>query len=306
MEKFKNKNRFIQFELWKDCSLGCKFCFNKKQKDVNKIESLQFVLNKLDDSEMLDYNEIGFIGGEFFNNELKDNDVKQLFYNLFKKLSTMHFEKIYITGALMYDMQQYLIPFLNYLKKLKILEKVLLCTSYDLKYRFYTKEREDLWKNNMLTLHKLYPELKLHTETVITQYFIDAVLNDEFSITEFCNTYHTRLDYIEPTSGLYYKDKQECMKDIPDFFPTKDSFIDFMMKTGVESNEIDLKTFLSMEIRSNKLYYLDKGIRCVSANRRENDGMIVPKDSSIKYEIGFADSDDNMPELVRDFCLTVG
>lgn len=158
----------------------------------------------------------------------------------------------------------------------------------------------------MLTLHKLYPELKLHTETVITQYFIDAVLNDDFSITEFCNTYHTRLDYIEPTSGLYYKDKQECMKDIPDFFPTKDSFIDFMMKTGVESNEIDLKTFLSMEIRSNKLYYLDEGIRCVSANRRENDGMIVPKDSSIKYEIGFADSDDNMPELVRDFCLTVG
>ena len=306
MKKFKNKNRFIQFELWKDCSLGCKFCFNKKQKDVNKIESLQFVLNKLDDSEMLDYNEIGFIGGEFFNNELKDNDVKQLFYNLFKILSTMHFEKIYITGALMYDMQQYLIPFLNYLKKLKILEKVLLCTSYDLKYRFYTKEREDLWKNNMLTLHKLYPELKLHTETVITQYFFDAVLNDEFSITEFCNTYHTRLDYIEPTSGLYYKDKQECMKDIPDFFPTKDSFIDFMMKTGVESNEIDLKTFLSMEIRSNKLYYLDEGIRCVSANRRENDGMIVPKDSSIKYEIGFADSDDNMPELVRDFCLTVG
>ena len=158
----------------------------------------------------------------------------------------------------------------------------------------------------MLTLHKLYPELKLHTETVITQYFIDAVLNDEFSITEFCNTYHTRLDYIEPTSGLYYKDKQECMKDIPDFFPTKDSIIDYMMKTGVESNEIDLKTFLSMEIRSNKLYYLDEGIRCVSANRRENDGMIVPKDSSIKYEIGFADSDDNMPELVRDFCLTVG
>ena len=306
MEKFKNKNRFIQFELWKDCSLGCKFCFNKKQKDVNKIESLQFVLNKLDDSEMLDYNEIGFIGGEFFNNELKDNDVKQLFYNLFKKLSTMHFEKIYITGALMYDMQPYLIPFLNYLKKLKILEKVLLCTSYDLKYRFYTKEREDFWKNNMLTLHKIYPELKFHTETVITQYFIDSDFNDEFSITEFCNTYHTRLDYIEPTSGLYYKDKQECMKDIPDFFPTKDSFIDFMMKTGVESNEIDLKTFLSMEIRSNKLYYLDEGIRCVSANRRENDGMIVPKDSSIKYEIGFADSDDNMPELVRDFCLTVG
>ena len=37
MEKFKNKNRFIQFELWKDCSLGCKFCFNKKQKDIDEL-----------------------------------------------------------------------------------------------------------------------------------------------------------------------------------------------------------------------------------------------------------------------------
>lgn len=306
MENFKNRNRFIQYELWKDCSLGCKFCFNKKQKDADKIESLLFVIDKLDNPEVLDYNEVGFIGGEFFNGEIAKPKVKQLFYNLFKKLSTMHFEKIYITGALMYDMNTYLIPFLDYLKEIKLLDKTLFCTSYDLKYRFYTKEREDLWKNNMLLLHKLYPELKLHTETVITQHFIDAVLNDEFSITDFCNTYHTRLDYIEPTSGLYYKDKQECIKDIPDFFPTKDSFIDFMMKTGVESNEIDLKTFLSMEIRSNKLYYLDEGIRCVSADRRENDGMIVPKNNSVKYEIGFSDSDDNMPELVRDFCLTVG
>ena len=303
---FKNKNRFIQFELWKDCSLGCKFCFNKKQKDIDKIESLKFIINKLDDKEMLEYNEIGFIGGEFFNVELKDENVKKLFYQLFDKISKMHFEKIYITGALMYDIEIYLIPFLNYLKKISLLNKVLLCTSYDLKYRFYTEERENLWKRNMLLLHKIYPELKLHTETVITQYFINAVLNDEFNIKNFCDTYHTRLDYIEPTSGLYYKDKEECIKEIPDFFPTKESFIKFLKKAGLENNDIDLKTFLSMEIRSNKLYYLDDGIRCISQDRRENNGMIVPKDKSIKYEIGFADSNLNMPYVAKQFYIMTG
>ena len=303
---FKNKNKFIQYELWKDCSLGCKFCFNKLQKDTDKAESLQFVIDKLNDPEVLEYNEVGFIGGEFFNNELKDDNVRKLFYKLFEKLSTMHFEKIYITGALMYDINTFLIPFLNFLKALKMLDKVLFCTSYDLKYRFYTKEREDLWKNNMKMLSELFPELKKHVETVVTQYFIDAVLKDEFNITEFCNTYNVRIDYIEPTSGLYYKDKAECIKDIPDFFPTKSSFIKFLKKAGLQNKEIDLKTFLSMEIRSNKLYYLDNGQRCVSADRRNNDGMIVPKDKSIKYEIGFSDSDDNMPNVARQFYLLTG
>lgn len=305
MENFKNRNRFIQYELWKDCSLGCKFCFNKKQKDADKIESLLFVIDKLDNPEVLDYNEVGFIGGEFFNGEIAKPKVKQLFYNLFKKLSTMHFEKIYITGALMYDMNTYLIPFLDYLKEIKLLDKTLFCTSYDLKYRFYTKEREDLWKNNMLLLHKLYPELKLHTETIITQYFIDAVLNDEFSITDFCNIYHTGLDFIDPTSGLYYKDKQECMKDIPGFFPTKDSFIEFVLKT-VENNEINLQTFLSMEIRSNKIYYIDDGERFCSNDRRETKGVLKPKNCNIKYEFGFADSDDTLPDIVEELKLIIG
>lgn len=305
MNNWKNQNKFLQYELWKDCKLGCKFCCNKGAPDLNKIESLNFVLSKLDEDETKDYNEVGFIGGEFFNDELKENEVKELFYKIFEKLSKMHFSKIYFTTALIFDMDKYLIPFLNYLKDLGILHKCLLCTSYDIAYRFYTKEREDLWKNNMLKLHDLYPELRIHTETILTQFFIDAVNNDSFSITDFCNKYHTRIDYIEPGSGLYYFDKTDCSKDLPGFFPTKSSFIKFIQKV-IKNGEIEPETFLSMELRSSKLYYIDDGRRFTFEDRRKSDGRGRPFDKTKKYEIGFIDSEDTMKDVVNNFMEIIG
>lgn len=300
MEVFVNKNRFLQYELWKDCHIGCKFCCNKGAPDLNKIQSLTFVLEKLEDEEVKDYNEIGFIGGEFFNGELKDTVVKSLFYKVFEKCAKMlkdgTKQKLYITTALIYDMDLYLIPFLNQLKEWGILDKTLICTSYDVAYRFYTKEREDLWKSNMLRLHNEYPELMLHTEIILTQFFIDAVNNGEFSITDFQNTYHTRCDYIEPASGLYYKDKKEASKDLPGFFPTKSSYIQFLRKMA-ETGEIDFDTFVSMELRSSKLYYIDGGKRLVVDDRRTTDGTARPLDKEKKYEIGLIDSDMTMREI---------
>lgn len=296
-----NKNHFLQFELWKDCHIGCSFCFNKHQNDINKEESLNFVLNVLNNTDVSQYNEIGFIGGEFFNGEIKEKNVKHLFYEVFKTISIMNFDKIYITTSLIYDINNDLIPFLNYLRDLNILDKVLLCTSYDIKYRFNTDAREELWKTNMKFLHKMYPNLRLHIETILSQFFIDAVLNGQFNITEFSKTYNARIDYIEPTSGLYYKNKQEFAKVIPDFFPTKSSFIEFLKVEGIEKKEIDLKTFLSMEIRADKLYYIDNGHHHLAPNRRRDGCRINPENKEVLYEFGFIDSDDDMPALAHEF-----
>lgn len=296
---YKNPNKFIQFELWKDCKIGCKFCCNKGQPPINKTESLQFVLNKLDDDEVKQYNEIGFIGGEFFNDEIEDTNVKKMFYNIFQKISIMNFDKIYITTSLIFDISKYLIPFLDYLKELNILNKICLCTSYDIAYRFYTKERENNWKMNMLELHNYYPELKIHTEIILTQHFIDAVNNNLFSISKFQETYFTRIDYIEPSSGLYYKDKEECEKACPGFFPTKSSFVKFINKC-VKNNEIDLETFLSMELRSNKLYFIENGEIKIADDRRNGDGRCLLK-SDKKYDIGFIDSSIPMRDIVKEF-----
>lgn len=305
-------DNFIQYELWKDCKNGCKFCFNKGQPDLDKLQSLNFVINKIQEPEVDNYNEIGFIGGEFFDDQLNNEEVWSKFIEIFnickQKVDNGKIKKIYLTTSLLYKVNNLLLPFLNLMRTFGISDKILICTSYESKYRFHTKELLKLWQDNMLWLHEKFPEVKLHTEMIVTQFFIDEVLNDTFSITKFKETYHTEVDYIEPASGFYYIDKQDMYKDIKDFFPTKSSFIKFLIKTAVKSKEISLFKFLSMNIRSDKVYcYLDGKLLCLDSRRKTNKGFIdAKKDAKIKYEMGFIDSNDKMIDVVRQLARTYG
>jgi hypothetical protein len=152
----------------------------------------------------------------------------------------------------------------------------------------------------MKSLHNLYPLLKLHTETIVTGFFIDAVLNDEFNIRDFCNEFHTHIDYIEAGSGFYYYDKRECAKDMPDFFPTKDKFIKFLYKTAIQNKDIDLETFISPNVRSDKIYCNYNGKRYIMSNRRKSKMAITVKDLEVKYEMGLLDSSDKMLDIVAE------
>ena len=40
----RNENRFIQYELWKECRNGCEFCFNRGQKSLDKVERLNYII----------------------------------------------------------------------------------------------------------------------------------------------------------------------------------------------------------------------------------------------------------------------
>lgn len=298
-------NRFIQYELWKDCRNGCKFCFNKGQPDVNKIESLNYVMTKLQDKEVDLYNEIGFIGGEFFDNQLENDDVRRMFYDLFMVCKDKKFEKIYVTTSLLFNIETYLIPFLHYLKDIGLMEKTLLCTSWDSWGRFHTEKQSKLWEENVLLLHELFPTLKIHTETIVTQAFINDVLEDRFSIKKFSERFNTRMDFIEPGSGFYYFDKKECAKDLVNFFPTKESFIKFLTKV-YENKEIELQTFLSPNIRSDVIYNILDGKRVSAHGRRKSSNDCFWKELRVKYERGFIDSDEKMTDVVKTFAETVG
>ena len=299
----RNENKFIQYELWKECRNGCEFCFNRGQKSLDKVERLNYIIDKLNDPEVDEYNEIGFIGGEFFDIELREEKVQRLFFQLFKicadKVQAGKLDKIYVTTGLIFDIKPYLIPFLEFLRIWGISDKTLLCTSYDTKYRFHTPEKLKLWEDNMKYIHEHYNEVKLHTEIIVTQDFINKVLDDSFSITKFKEEFHTAIDYIEPSSGFYFNDKKDAAEHLIDFFPTKSSFIKFLKKVS-KNNEIDLTTFLSMELRSNKIYDIDYVQTCIE-NSRDINTRIVPYDKTKKYEIGFIDSEDKMIDVVRTF-----
>lgn len=302
-------NRFIQYELWKDCNNHCTFCFNKGQVDVDKIESLNYTISKLNEPEVDLYNEIGFIGGEFFDSQLDNKDVKSLFYKLFdicaEKSEQGKLDKLYITTSLIFVLSRHLIEFLNYLDNIGLLEKTLLCTSWDTIGRFHTESNRKLWENNMLELHKLFPKLRIHTETIVTQAFINSVLEDKFSITDFCNKFDTRMDFIEPGSGFGYYDKKEAMIHLKDFFPTIDSFIKFVVKTSM-NNEIDLETFLSPNIRSDVIYNILDGKRVSAHGRRKSSNDCFWKELKVKYERGFIDSDEKMTDIVKSIKDMIG
>lgn len=290
-----NPNKFIQFELWKDCSIGCKFCCNKGQPKTDKVKSLNRILEILD-TDISEYNEIGVIGGELFNGEMRDPEVLSLFYTLLDKINALKFSKVYLATSLIYNANDYLIPVLDYLKKLDIINNVWICTSFDPEYRFKTPKHLQLWVNNMLMLNEKYPEVQLHTETIITQHFVDLVLNHNFDIKDFCKRYHTQLDFIEPSSGLFYKDKKDCQSHCPGFFPTKESFIKFIIKIAPIVN---LETMLSMELRSNSLYYYHDNEFKLASNRRNTDGRCLLNGDK-KYEIGLIDSDITMRDIILE------
>lgn len=303
MERYIAPNKFIQYQLWQECNNGCKFCSERNQFKIDKKWALNFIIDKLNDPEIYDYEEIGIIGGEIFDNQLEDKEVKDLFYKLTDKIASIkHFKKFYVATNLIYDMDNYLIPYLNYLKKINLIDKTLLCTSYDLKYRFHTEEMEKLWENNMIKLHKIFPELLTHIETIITQHFIDAVLSENFDIKKFSEKFNSRVDYIEPSSGMFYNTKLDCEKACPGFFPTKNSFIKFLKQEGLQKKSIDLKCLISYQIRASRIYHLDCGNFVCYEDRRKPGFRVQCSDSSKKYELGFIDSDDSMEDICTEFC----
>lgn len=302
------KSKFIQFELWKDCNNNCPFCFNRGQVvTLSKLKSLSIVKDFINSDRFSECEEFSIIGGEFFDNQLDNDKVNSSFYDLFHILSVIEkIKKVYITSSLIFDISKHLIPFLGKMKELKILDKIYICTSYDTAYRFHSDKDLELWKQNMLWLRD--HSISTHVQAILTQDFINKVLSNEFKIKEFCNTYKTSLDYNEPLigsyTGTYYKSKQEMNKDLPLFFPTKNSFIRFVAKTCIVEKSINPKTFLTMLLRSDELYMIDGDKFVKSSDRKCTTCFDIieelkKKDKTIKDGIGFIDSDELMLNIAK-------
>ena len=254
---------FLQFELWKQCSLGCKFCYNNgipRRRD--KIASMQKVLDILNSPEVDKYTDFGIIGGEFFNGEIDTPEVKEYFYkiieNFIDKVNKGIAKRCLVTTSLMFDDNTELLEFCNYLKEANVEDKFMICTSYDLAGRFNDKKLKN-WQDNMILLHLLYPNIRLHVETIVTQTFLEAVLSGQFDIKQFNKTYHCFTNYMLPMTG--YSNLYKNMKDfedrlLPNFFPRRETFLEFLQYT--HENQIltrdDLENFVNIINHSDTCY----------------------------------------------------
>lgn len=287
-------DKFIQFELWKDCKQGCKFCCNKGARPTNKAHSFKYIQKVLNSLQPNEYDSIGLIGGELFNGEM-DLYMHQ-FYNVMSRIKDLNPKNIYIATSLIYNMRDYLIPIMKAIEDvLGITDKITLCTSWDPMYRFHNEEQKKLWAKNMFALHKYMPQIKVHTEIILTQHFIDLVIKGGWDLDMFQKVFYTTVDFIEPSSGLFYTDKYECQADIPGFFPTKSSFIEFIKAI---KDKYDISRLCSPELRADELHFIDGIEHRVSRDRRANGCVEHASDPSKKYDIGFIDSDKTMREIV--------
>ena len=302
MLDLKSDNRFMQFELWKDCKNNCKFCFNKCLPDIDKIDNLDYIISKLNDVFSDNFNEIGFIGGEIFDDQLKDKEVHDKFYQMFSivisKAQANKIKKIYITSSLLFSDLAYLNEFLIIMQKSNVLDKMLLCTSFDTVGRFHTKEHLQLWKTNMKWLKTNFPILTLHTEIIVTQDFIEQVLSEKFDIIKFQNEYSTTIDYLEPNTGSYYSGKEEFNRNVPKFLPRRADFIKFLHKTCIKDKSIELFKLFSKKIRSDMLY-LVYGNAHIEIKGRRNAGRLYGMHLPIMPKFGYIDSDIDMLDDVN-------
>lgn len=283
------KNNFLQYELWKDCNNHCAFCYNRKLKDIDKLFSLNYILH---DIEKRSFDEIGFIGGEFFDDQLSDPKVKESFYQLFDKCKQA--KKIYITSSLIYDNKKDLYEFLQYARQNRFLDKILLCTSYDTKYRFKAKADEISWKITMIWLHDVFPEMKTHTEIILSEDFMKKVLSEEFIPKDFEIKYFTKIDYIEANYGygISYDN------DLSDFLPDKSTTIAFLHKI-LKENLVNKYDFLNDELLADTLVFSYDGKFIEFSDRHKVDNETQMKNHNILSNKRLVDKDLRVKELFK-------
>lgn len=296
-------NNVIQYCPWIDCNVGCDFCFVHNQPSVDKVKSLKYILFLLCLSEAHEADGFGLIGGEFFQDQLSETEVRDLFYQVTDRIVDLVLERdlqtFWVATSLIFKLDKELIPYLEHLKNRGVLDRVLLCTSWDSKYRFKNRNALKLWGCNVARLHELYPELQIHVETILTEDFMNMCLRGEYDKHEFENLHNVRVDFLEPNTG--FQGKKVFDEKMPDFLGKRATFLRFVREIVSGWTAQEKQDFLNPKIRSNLVYNLEDGKHNRIADRHVIPISQQPTNHVIKY--GYSDSPRTMEEdykLLKD------
>lgn len=283
-----------QWELWQYCNSLCKFCYlgedNRIYNKARQITSLKDLDKAIDNLDFTKYNNISLIGGEFFQGQLDDKEVHDLFFKVLKKIFQLYLDKkigaMWITCTMTIGNQKHLYELLDLAESMKVFpveeygsSGLWLCTSWDAAGRFHTPQMEENWKYHMKNIKKKYPWIKFNTTIILQQKFIDMYMNDEFVLQDFVNEYQTTLffkqcgvkDYKLSELGLNIT-KEDCIRDPKlldvismtrkkkaqefygfDFLPRREDFIEFLIKFYKKDREYADRLF-NIKYRSDELH----------------------------------------------------
>lgn len=286
----------FQWELWQYCNSLCDFCYlgeenriHNKERQIQSIKDLNLAIDNMDFNK---YNNISLIGGEFFQGQLNDPEVHDLFFDTIKKIFKCYQDKkigsMWFTCTLTLGDQKHLYELLDLADSMNIHPKeeygasgLWLCTSWDAAGRFHTPGMQENWEYHMKNIKQKYPWIKFNTTIILQQAFVDMYLEGKFSAKQFMKDFNTTLffkqcgippfepedldlpegmdiDTTDPVEHAHVLDvvKMKAKQRVNSkftFFPTRHSFIKFLIKFYNEDRECYDRLF-NIIYRSDELH----------------------------------------------------
>ena len=301
---YKNNSgrKSFQWQLWTLCNNNCDFCFLGEENKVGikerQLISLQGLNDTIDNMDFEEYNNISLIGGEFFQGQLKNEEVNKKFFEVIEKIFGLYKAKkigsIWITATLTSSNQDDLWKLLELGERYHIRPQkeypasgLWICTSWDAAGRFHSKKIEDIWKQNMKYIKAGYPWVKLNTTIILQDAFLDMYLEGKFKPRIFMEEFDTQLFYMQPClqeitdmmvkvekgidifGNLTFEDfwlnskKEFNQKHL--FFPTRKKFIRFLNKY-LHDDEDTFDKLFNIKYRSDEIH--------ININKEDKDRAI--------------------------------
>ena len=238
-------DKSMMFELWTECNSRCKFCYlganNRSTPDKVKLHNMKKVSHIISDTfteDLEQYKAAGFIGGEFFQGQLNNPEVKTTFFNLCKQVfDLIEKDKIrdfwcYCTLTIgdQHDLYELLDLFDKTITD-KSKHDFWVLVSYDTWGRFHTPEMKANWEKHMLNIQKNYSFVKFNVTSILSQDFCEKVLSGEHNLLEFQKKFNiSSFFFKQPTKTFDYDTKEEFAKVYPNWFLKRKTFIKFLEK----------------------------------------------------------------------------
>lgn len=281
-----------QFELWEECNSNCDFCYLgdnvKRISSSQKIENINRTIDTIQSEHFLNGIDcLGYIGGEFFQGQLSDNNVKQKFLELMTINATLlnnkNIKQIWISASLLYGNQNDLFDVLKIFQN--NYDKIWILTSYDVKGRFHTQNIKNNWIHNIKKIKDIFPEININITSIVTGDFIDQYLNDTLDLYDIIKKFNCSL-FLKPTAKINkIDDKCIINSKIPNFFPTRDKMMKFLIKYIQKESIFSYDKLFNINYRADylKLY----GDRQQFSHRIKNkyNEETVSKDDTVSNEL---------------------
>ena len=222
----------VQYSLWPTCQNNCSFCLRldrdiwKKDKMLKRIEEIKHNIRLVDWQDKYDGG-ISLMGGEIYF--VEDEEVKQAFLSLIDDIIEIVLKpydntKISTVTNGMYDPNNLLFPTFDKIKENVGINRADINVSYDIKYRFSSEEKREQCLTTIRAIQERY-DYCVGVQTILTQYLIDAINKNTFSIKSF---EEKEIKGCQLTF-LYPHPINPTLPPLNDFKFNRLSFIDFMV-----------------------------------------------------------------------------